>query len=249
VRFASNTAGAVAIVIAANVLRNAALFLKEAGIVAVPEWTHAAVGLAAFLVTAFAIAALVRCRSARTEDKRPVHRRHPMARTPSIVIMLLLLAAGLVPAIHTSDAAAIPEPKEEPAWPATFQGRALEQLPLSAVERRFAVQFPGDIARFTDGSRYLIMRAIQRPTRLLHPAADCFRGLGYRAERPRVMTDADGLRWSCFAATKAGHALNVCERIHDRQGASWTDVSSWYWAALLGRTSGPWLATTVATAR
>jgi hypothetical protein len=29
----------------------------------------------------------------------------------------------------------------------------------------------------------------------------------------------------------------------------WTDASSWYWAAILGRTRGPWLAVTVATAQ
>jgi hypothetical protein len=50
----------------------------------------------------------------------------------------------------------------------------------------------------------------------------------------------------CFDASRGGTRLRVCESIRDSAGGEWTDVSSWYWAALLGRSSGPWWATTVA---
>jgi hypothetical protein len=43
--------------------------------------------------------------------------------------------------------------------------------------------------------------------------------------------------------------MQVCERIYDQAGASWTDVSSWYWDAALGRSQGPWMAVAVADVR
>ena len=139
--------------------------------------------------------------------------------------------------------------QHEIAWPTSFEGRPLTQLPLSAVELRFAAQFPGQIGRFSDGERILIVRVVQEPTRLLHPASDCFRGLGHHAESPRVVEDGNGIAWSCFVAQKDGKVQRVCERIHDTDGKAWTDVSSWYWAAMFGRTQGPWTALTTATAR
>src|SRR5688500_6271051 len=66
-----------------------------------------------------------------------------------------------------------------PGWPETFEGRSLRVLPLSEIEQRFALSFPGRIGRFSDGQRELIVRWISTPTRKLHPAADCFKGSGY----------------------------------------------------------------------
>ena len=39
------------------------------------------------------------------------------------------------------------------------------------------------------------------------------------------------------------------EAITDGTASRWTDVSQWYWEALLGRTQGPWWAITVAERR
>jgi exosortase len=61
-RFASNMVVAFVVVVLGNVLRNTLLFLKEARIVHLPEWTHAATGLGAFLLTAALIVALIRWR-------------------------------------------------------------------------------------------------------------------------------------------------------------------------------------------
>ncbi|MEN6585785.1 MAG: archaeosortase/exosortase family protein [Sulfuricella sp.] len=47
-RTAFNLGVALLLVVAANVLRNALLFFKEAGIVSLPGWTHDALGLLAF---------------------------------------------------------------------------------------------------------------------------------------------------------------------------------------------------------
>lgn len=61
-RFAMNAAIAIPIILAGNVLRNSLLFLKEAGILRLPAWTHAVTGLLVFLFTAFLILSVVRWR-------------------------------------------------------------------------------------------------------------------------------------------------------------------------------------------
>jgi len=46
-----------------------------------------------------------------------------------------------------------------------------------------------------------------------------------------------------------GKHLLVRERIYEAAGErSFTDVSSWYWAAVLGRSVGPWWAILIAEA-
>jgi len=124
---------------------------------------------------------------------------------------------------------------------------APKRLGLSPLEQRFAKQFPGQIARFADNRHEWIVRVMDQPTRMLHPALDCFRGMGYQVGPARVRLDRHGEQWRCFRAGGKSKDLNVCERIFDAQGGRWTDASSWYWSALLtgGRQSrGPWWAIT-----
>ena len=90
------------------------------------------------------------------------------------------------------------------------------------------------------------MRYIQHPTRQLHPAADCLRGSGYTVEPQPISRDRDHGLWGCVLARDGDKTLRVCERIHDRYGNSWYDVSSWYWSAMLHNDNGPWTAVTVA---
>jgi hypothetical protein len=82
---------------------------------------------------------------------------------------------------------------------------------------------------------------------MLHPAADCYRALGFRIAHEQLRQDAAHLRWRCFEAQRAGQRLQVCERILDAQGETFTDASAWYWAAVLGHSTGPWQAVTVAS--
>jgi hypothetical protein len=70
--------------------------------------------------------------------------------------------------------------------------------------------------------------------------------MGFQVSTTRLHADRDGARWRCFEIARAGVTRTVCEQLRDRDGAHWTDVSSWYWAATLERTEGPWLVTTVA---
>lgn len=154
----------------------------------------------------------------------------------------LLAACALAPLLQAAPAQAGLSRAVE--WPHAFDGRPLRPLALSPVEQRFANAFPGAIGRFSDGERLLVLRAVQRPTRMLHPAADCYRGLGYAIAAARLERDAEQRLWRCFEAKRDGQALRVCERIEDARGDAYTDTSAWFWAAALGRSSGPWQAVT-----
>lgn len=142
---------------------------------------------------------------------------------------------------------AVPSPRAVetafPGWPSRHAGRALHPLPLGAREAAFARDFPGRVGHFHDGERQLVLRYVDRATRRLHPASDCFRGSGYAVAPRPVRRDPDGRRWSCFAAARASESLVVCERIDGPDGRSWSDVSSWYWSALAA--DGPWWSITV----
>ncbi len=56
-RLVLNAATALLIILAGNVMRNSLLFLKEAGILELPAWTHTGIGLLAFFLTSLLIAA------------------------------------------------------------------------------------------------------------------------------------------------------------------------------------------------
>jgi len=136
-----------------------------------------------------------------------------------------------------------------PGWPVSFEGNQLRALPHTAREKEFERGFPGRIGRFTDGRRELIVRWVTRETRMLHPAADCFRGLGYAVKPGTLYRDESGHCWSAFTARKGVERLRVRELIADTAGHTWSDPSAWYWAATLQRTRGPWWAYTVAERR
>lgn len=130
------------------------------------------------------------------------------------------------------------------AFPAEFEGRELLDLGLSPREQYFLQDFPGQIGRFTDGSREIIIRRVTEPTRKLHPANDCFRAVGYSTTPLPLKIDERNRPWACFSASKNDDRLRICERIYDTSGNEWTDVSSWYWATF--GTTGEWWAITVA---
>jgi len=83
---------------------------------------------------------------------------------------------------------------------------------------------------------------------MLHPATDCYRGLGYRIHSEQLEVKANSQdRWRCFVAERNGRSVRVCERIEDAKGQGFTDTSSWYWASIAGQSHGPWKAFTIAT--
>jgi hypothetical protein len=133
-----------------------------------------------------------------------------------------------------------------PGWPAKSENRLLKELPLTEREKKFDDGFPGRTGRFSDGSREIVIRWVMEETRKLHPAADCFKGIGYKVRPMPVRVDNDGNHWGSFEAERDNERILVRERIYDGAGNSWADVSAWYWAAFTGKTSGPWWAVTVA---
>jgi hypothetical protein len=159
-------------------------------------------------------------------------------------LLLAALLAAFTPLL--SSGSKVQGAASIPAWPHEFQGRPLTPVAMSTDERRFLAGFPGDVARFTDGERDIVLRWVTRPTRQLHPAEDCYRAMGYQVSATRLHADRDGSRWRCFEVKRAGVTRSVCEQLRDREGTHWTDVSSWYWSATLEQTEGPWLVTTIA---
>ena len=164
---------------------------------------------------------------------------------------LLHLAVCALAAAMPLVASAVPHVAETkdsafPAWPATFEGRELRPLPPTDLDARFARDLPGRVKRFTDGEREIVVRWSAEPTRLVHPAAVCYRAQGWDVEPRPLFVDGAGRAWSRFLATRAEERLDVRERVEDATGASWPEPTEWYWASILGRTSGPAWAWTVA---
>jgi exosortase/archaeosortase family protein len=256
-RTLANGVGAAAIVFAANVLRNVALFFTEAGLIEAPAAAHDIVGLAAFALAIVPIVWLVHWRvaPATSPSDQPLSAPSPqhlrLARASYVGACLAAAVVPLTVVAFTRDAAAAAQSSASTAidWPTTFRGQPLTQLGLTPLEARFAHRFPGAIARFGAGREVLVLRHVTQATRQLHPATDCFRAAGFATSAPRAHVDTDGAAWSCFAADRDGERLRVCERIEraDRTQA-WTDVSAWYWSALRARGSdAAWWATTVIT--
>ena len=132
--------------------------------------------------------------------------------------------------------------------PSQWNGAALRPLALSDVELRFAKHFPGTVTRMASDQHTLVLRTVNQPTRMLHPANDCYRGLGYQIHSEQLETQGHNQhRWRCFVAQRKGRSVRVCERIEDANGQGFTDTSSWYWASITGQSHGPWKAFTVAT--
>jgi len=161
---------------------------------------------------------------------------------PVLVVVALGPLAGRVHDRHRLEGAPQAAMHE---WPRDWRGAALRPLAPTAVEQRFALWFPGHIGRFaSDDGAIWVLRDVTQSTRALHPASDCFRGLGYRIEHAQLQREADARLWRCFVAERGDERVRVCERIVDADGLDYIDASSWYWAALLGQTRGPWRALT-----
>jgi len=166
------------------------------------------------------------------------------------VLLPLCMLWGVAQAVNTSSEPSNPRQGDASSvaaeLPAQWNGVPLRPLALSEVERRFARHFPGSIARLTDGEQVLVLRTVRQPTRMLHPATDCYKGLGYHIRDEQLEAVAGQARQRCFTAERAGQRIRVCEHIEDAQGQTFTDTSAWYWAAVAGQSAGPWQAVTVA---
>lgn len=236
-------------VIAGNILRNTVLVAHVAADWQWPAWAHAATGLAVLVGVCLLVFRLMSRRSAK--KWMPEFKEEARASTTGkILLLLLFFPCALLPFLQkpTTAATAATPLHASVSWPEKWEGRLLQPLPLSAVEQRFADRFPGAIARFNDGQRLLVLRQVNTATRMLHPASDCYRGLGYAITQEHLERDKQSVLSRCFIADKKGRQLRVCERITDKDGRSFTDASSWYWSAVMAQSAGPWLAATTAEA-
>lgn len=237
---------AIALALAANGARVAALFLKEARIVHLPDWTHVAIGAAIFTAAIWALLGLLGRLERWPARASSMPAREPLVADSQAIAVFAgacLLVAGfsLVPSSRADAGLA----SAFPGWPDAFEGQPLVPEPALPEDARFTRGFPGRFARFSSGERVVLLRWLPNPTRQLHPSVDCFRGSGYRTRPVPSRIGARGERWGCFEAARAGRSFTVCERIIDSGGRSWTDPSSWWWSAALGTAQGPYWAATL----
>lgn len=163
-----------------------------------------------------------------------------MTRAWTIMLVATALAAAAAPVLSTE--APQPQMKATVVWPTAYDGRAITRMRAAAEDALLARSFPGRTARFSDGSRQIVLRRLDAATRRIHPARDCFRATGHVIAPAPMRVSATGDAASCFHASRDGRMLLVCEQIRDGAGRSWPDISSWYWSALTGTSEGPWTA-------
>jgi exosortase/archaeosortase family protein len=232
----------------ANIFRAAILFFFESKIVLTPSWAHQGVGIIIFALLALGIVS-IDLKLLQAGKVGQVKRKRVESVPSSLVVAFYLVACAVAIAPFFRAPIAGAETTTTLAsidWPKEFKGRPLYRLPLSDKEKKFLQAFPGEVARFSDGYREILIRYVTQPTRQLHPAGDCLRGVGFRIMPLPLAQDESSQPWGCVHATRPGESLRVCERIISRGGESYSDVSSWFWGASLGRSSGPWFAYTVA---
>jgi hypothetical protein len=165
---------------------------------------------------------------------------------PLVLMVFALCALAPLAVYHAQAGIASSKSLSAFEWPQQLDGKPLRPMALGAVENRFAQQFPGRIGKFSTEDEAVTLRTVDRPTRMLHPATDCYRGLGYRILDSRLERDSKGRLWRCFTAWRDGVAYRVCERIEAADGQGFTDTSAWFWSAALEKSAGPWLAITKA---
>jgi exosortase/archaeosortase family protein len=233
------------LIFAANISRTAFVFLSESGIISAPEIFHTALGLLIFLsaITTLAlvttyVAGFSEISSEAIKQLPTISNKHYLAYSSGYLGLILLSFAPIAKA-------KTPLLIQAPSWPTTFEGSELRQIPLDTLELTLSRDFPGHIGRFWTADKEILIRIVTSPTRRLHASADCLRAAGYSITPIAAVKMANKVGRACVVASQAGSRLKVCEFISDANGNTWPDVSSWYWASLLGKTSGPWQAFTI----
>jgi exosortase/archaeosortase family protein len=238
------------IIMLGNIFRAVGLFYLEAEIVKMPNFAHEAIGVSAFVLTCIGIvAAILKIRGVdEIESQTQVDPQFHISGLKTNLLTVSCIIAFIVPFfVGGREVAKVNQSTAK--FPPTFEGKSLRQLELSEREEFFLNDFPGEIRRFTDGEREIIIRFVTNATRKLHPSADCFSATGYAIKPLPIKIDENRQKWACFNANKGEENLKVCERIYTENGESWTDVSSWYWSAISnGNEQDYWSVTVAETA-
>jgi exosortase/archaeosortase family protein len=232
------------VVFLGNVVRTTVLFLLQACGVELSSTTHSGVGLVVFALVCAAIVTIHRQlrRGLPPSADVTVH-REPTGRLLWAFFLGHLMAFMLpfLPSKASPTGRALPFP----GWPRSYAGRPLEQRPLLEGEVEWGKEFPGQMARFSDSAGTVHMKWVHTPTRMVHTIDGCMRNVGYVIEPGPVRIDSDGTLWGQFTARRGDERLRVSESIRDAAGQTFSDASSWYWAAMVGRSPGPWWSTTL----
>lgn len=231
------------VVFIGNLARTALLVPIEFGLVKLPAIAHELTG-AAVLVSVLLLLGVVARWLASADEPRSVKISPTPLRVLTPVTLLVLIAAAAGPLLR-SEAPIVAKQGllPESRWPTEFNEVRLQQLPLDQSERRFVESFPGEVRKYAAGGSELIVRALSTATRKLHPAADCLRAVGYTVRPAKAEQTIAGAIRGCVDAVGANGKFRVCEHIEDAQGRTFSDVSSWYWAAVMGDSVGPWMST------
>ncbi len=222
----------------ANILRASSLFFPEAGIISIPGFAHEGIGLIFFALAGLVLAALAR--------KFHLQTRSLQVRTPPVSRRFVTLACGvslctLLPARTESTA-------EAPDFPTLsfYQGRAVEEIPLSEKEEIFAKNFPGQLKVYRIENGTLILRRITKASRMLHPSYHCLKAEGFSISNSSLKKTPEGQALLQYQVTRGAERFLVTESIRNLDGSRhWTEVSAWYWHALFHPDSGPWEAETL----
>jgi|GEM_PF-806883 len=260
---------AVGIAFLGNVTRAVGLVVLES-LTGGNGFLHEGVGLINFALCAVAIVwagtALQRKELSRLGgcvQSRP-GRGHSKGFAPGVVFVLACLGAFVTPFAGRTGEAAAWDRDRILAWPETWNGERLTEMPLDKKVSDFLGIFPGRMAEFQvgGGEERLFLRWTPIATRKLHPAEGCFGAMGGEVTRRPAVRDNEANRWSAFHVRMPdGEEFFVRQcyfaLVPGASGAelndlisgadSWPDASAWYWAAALGGSEiGSTLAVTVA---
>lgn len=240
---------AFGIILLGNIFRATGLFYLETEFIKMPDFAHDAIGVSAFILTCTGIAAAILKlrKNVNSATKNGSKNDFQISGYQTILFAAVCVAALFIPFFFGGKTTAKVN-QTAIIFPPQFEGKTLIQLDLTEREQFFLNDFPGEIRRFTDGSRELIIRYVTNATRKLHSASDCYSAIGFAIKPLPLKIDESGQKWACFTANKDVEKLNVCERIYTQNGESWTDVSSWYWSAIsTGNEQGYWAITVAET--
>lgn len=163
-----------------------------------------------------------------------------------MIVCLLVAGLGWVP-LASSAFESAPE-RTFPGWEALMKWIPFEsprQVELTQADSRFADSLTGPIARFEAQGRQILCRWLPQSTHRMHGARHCYQGLGYEIQPEPARAAFDSGAWGVFRAQRDSEHVRVYERIMDSDGKQFSDISTWYWSAELGSSSGPWLSVIV----
>lgn len=156
---------------------------------------------------------------------------------PLFAILGLASAVLLIPQPSKANATTISDVE----WPTREGNAPLFEIAIPEDQADFLQHFPGSVKVFASDDSILIYRCVNRPTRQLHPARDCYPAAGWEVPDEKQILDTRGHRWSRTLLVHGTRQMEIHEQIRDTNGtARWTEPSQWFWDAALGRSQGPW---------